>query len=96
MSSLFDKVLAEADNTIKQVMMSAFTINGKRYQAVLDESPNLMQYEDNRINGTTRTLTLFKSSGYQPQMGDLIKQGRAEYIVRGFSFNDKLIILQLE
>lgn len=96
MPSLFDKVLAEADNTIKQVMMSAFTINGKRYQAVLDESPNLMQYEDNRINGTTRTLTLFKSSGYQPQMGDLIKQGRAEYIVRGFNFNDELIILQLE
>ena len=96
MPSLFDKALAEADNTIKQVMMSAFTINGKRYHAVLDESPNLMQYEDNRINGTTRTLTLFKSSGYQPQMGDLIKQGRVEYIVRGFSFNDELIILQLE
>ena len=76
--------------------MSAFTINGKRYQAVLDESPNLMQYEDNRINGTTPTLTLFKSSGYQPKMGDLIKQGRAEYIVRGFNFNDELIILQLE
>lgn len=96
MPSLFDKALAQADAVISSVMMSAFSINGKRYQAVLDESPNLMQYEDNRINGTTRTLTLFKSSGYQPQMGDLIKQGRAEYIVRGFSFNDELIILQLE
>lgn len=96
MPSLFDKALAQADAVISSVMMSAFIIGGKRYQAVLDEMPNLMSYEDNRVNGTTRTLTMFKSSGYSPKLGDVVKQGRAEYIVRGFSFSDELIVLQLE
>ena len=96
MPSLFDKALAQADAVISSVMMSAFIIGGKRYQAVLDEAPNLMSYEDNRVNGTTRTLTMFKSSGYSPKLGDVVKQGRAEYIVRGFSFGDELIVLQLE
>ena len=93
MPSLFDKALAQADAVISSVMMSAFIIGGKRYQAVLDEAPNLMSYEDNRVNGTTRTLTMFKSSGYSPKLGDVVKQGRAEYIVRGFSFSDELIVL---
>lgn len=96
MPSLFDKALAQADAVISSVMMSAFIIGGKRYQAVLDEAPNLMSYEDNRVNGTTRTLTMFKSSGYSPKLGDIVKQGRAEYIVRGFGFSDELIVLQLE
>lgn len=96
MPSLFDKALAQVDAVISSVMMSAFIIGGKRYQAVLDEAPNLMSYEDNRVNGTTRTLTMFKSSGYSPKLGDVVKQGRAEYIVRGFSFSDELIVLQLE
>lgn len=96
MPSLFDKALAQADAVISSVMMSAFIIGGKRYQAVLDEAPNLMGYEDNRVNGTTRTLTMFKSSGYSPKLGDIVKQGRVEYIVRGFSFSDELIVLQLE
>lgn len=96
MPSLFDKALAQADAVISSVMMSAFIIGSKRYQAVLDETPNLMSYEDNRVNGTTRTLTMFKSSGYSPKLGDVVKQGRAEYIVRGFSFSDELIVLQLE
>ena len=96
MPSLFDKALAQADAVISSVMMSAFIIGGKRYQAVLDEAPNLMSYEDNRVNGTTRTLTMFKSSGYSPKLGDVVKQGRAEYIVRVFSFSDELIVLQLE
>ncbi len=96
MPSLFDKALAQADAVISSVMMSAFIIGGKRYQAVLDEAPNLMSYDDNRVNGTTRTLTMFKSSGYSPKLGDIVKQGRIEYIVRGFSFSDELIVLQLE
>lgn len=96
MPSLFDKALAQADAVISSVMMSAFIIGGKRYQAVLDEAPNLMSYEDNRVNGTTRTLTMFKLSGYSPKLGDIVKQGRVEYIVRGFSFSDELIVLQLE
>lgn len=96
MPSLFDKALAQADAVISSVMMSAFIIGGKRYQAVLDEAPNLISYEDNRVNGTTRTLTMFKSSGYSPKLGDVVKQGRVEYIVRGFSFSDELIVLQLE
>jgi len=94
--SPFDDALAQADKVISDVMMSVYVINGKKYKAVLDETPNLMSYEDNRVNGTTRTLTMFKSSGYSPKLGNIVKQGQAEYIVRGFSFNDELIVLQLE
>ncbi|MCR1838447.1 hypothetical protein [Rodentibacter caecimuris] len=80
-------------------MLSVFLINGKRYKAVLDESPNLMgeaYRDDHLINGTTRTLTLFKRSGYKPRLGDVVTQRGQSYIVRGFSFVDDLIVLQLE
>lgn len=97
MPSVFDKALAQADRVIAEVILSVFLINGKRYKAVLDEAPNLGDYRDDQlINGTTRTLTLFKSSHYQPKPGDVVKQGDREYVVRGFSFVDDLIVLQLE
>lgn len=90
--SPFDDALAQADKVISDVMMSVYVINGKEYKAVLDETPKEME----PMNGVYRTLTMFKSSGYSPKLGDIIKQGQAEYIVRGFSFNDELIVLQLE
>lgn len=98
--SPFDDALAQADNVISDVMMSVYVINGKKYKAVLDESPKLMSgnyyTDDYLINGTTRTLTLFKASGYKPKLGDIIISSTEEYVVRGFSFEDKKIVLQLE
>ena len=66
--SPFDDALAQADKVISDVMMSVYVINGKEYKAVLDEEPRVMGGggDDYLINGTTRTLTLFKSSGYKP------------------------------
>ena len=79
-------------------MMSVYVINGKEYKAVLDEEPRVMGGggDDYLINGTTRTLTLFKSSGYKPKLGDVITASNAKYVVRGFSFEDGKIVLQLE
>ena len=97
--SPFDDALAQADKVISDVMMSVYVINGKKYKAVLDESPKLMSgnhTDDYLINGTTRTLTLFKASGYKPKLGDIITSSTEEYVVRGFSFEDKKIVLQLE
>lgn len=98
--SPFDEALAQADKVISDVMMSVYVINGKKYKAVLDESPKLMSgnyyTDDYLINGTTRTLTLFKASGYKPKLGDIIISSTEEYVVRGFSFEDKKIVLQLE
>lgn len=99
MPSPFDNALTQADNVIADVMLSVFLINGKRYKAVLDESPNLMgegYRDDHLINGTTRTLTLFQRSGYKPKLGDVVTQRGQTYIVRGFSFVDELIVLQVE
>ncbi|OOF68293.1 hypothetical protein BKG89_08030 [Rodentibacter caecimuris] len=99
MPSPFDNALTKADSVITEVMLSVFLINGKRYKAVLDESPNLMgdsYRDDHLINGTTRTLTLFKRAGYKPRLGDVVTQREQSYIVRGFSFVDDLIVLQLE
>ncbi|TPH11503.1 hypothetical protein [Haemophilus haemolyticus] len=97
--SPFDDALAQADKVISDVMMSVYVINGKKYKAVLDESPKLMSgnyTDDYLINGTTLTLTLFKASGYKPKLGDIITSSTEEYVVRGFSFEDKKIVLQLE
>ena len=96
--SPFDDALAQADKVISDVMMSVYVINGKEYKAVLDEEPRVMGggVDDYLINGTTRTLTLFKSSGYKPKLGDVITASNAKYVVRGFSFDDGKIVLQLE
>ena len=99
MSSPFDNALTRADNVITDVMMSVYVINGKKYKAVLDETPKVMggNYSDDYlINGTTRTLTLFLASGYKPKLGDVITTKTGEYVVRGFSFDDGKIVLQLE
>lgn len=97
--SPFDVAIAQADKVISDVMMSVYVINGKKYKAVLDETPKVMggNYSDDYlINGTTRTLTLFRSSGYKPKLGDVITASNAKYVVRGFSFEDGKIVLQLE
>ncbi|WP_448756870.1 hypothetical protein [Aggregatibacter sp.] len=97
--SPFDDALAQADKVITDVMMSVYVINGKEYKAVLDETPKVMSgnySEDYLINGTARTLTLFRSSGYKPKLGDIITTTTTEYVVRGFSFEDGKIVLQLE
>lgn len=97
--SPFDNALAQADKVISDVMMSVYVINGKKYKAVLDEAPKVMSGnygDDYLINGTTRTLTLFRSSGYKPKLGDVITTKTSEYVVRGFSFEDGKIVLQLE
>ena len=99
MSSPFDNALTRADNVISDVMMSVYVINGKKYKAVLDETPKVMSgnySDDYLINGTTRTLTLFRASGYKPKLGDVITTKTSEYVVRGFSFEDGKIVLQLE
>lgn len=97
--SPFDAAIAQADKVISDVMMSVYVINGKKYKAVLDETPKVMSGnygDDYLINGTTRTLTLFRSSGYKPKLGDVITASNAKYVVRGFSFEDGKIVLQLE
>nr|DAM33021.1 MAG TPA: ATP-binding sugar transporter [Bacteriophage sp.] len=96
--SPFDVAIAQADKVISDVMMSVYVINGKKYKAVLDEEPRVMGGggDDYLINGTTRTLVLFKSSGYKPKLGDVITASNAKYVVRGFSFEDGKIVLQLE
>ena len=96
--SPFDVAIAQADKVISDVMMSVYVINGKKYKAVLDEEPRVMGSggDDYLINGTTRTLALFKSSGYKPKLGDVITAYNAKYVVRGFSFEDGKIVLQLE
>ena len=90
--SPFDDALAQADNVISDVMMSVYVIDGKKYKAVLDESPK----EVEPINGVYRTLTLFKSSGYKPKKNDRVIINNIDYLVSGFSFNSGTIILQLE
>lgn len=97
--SPFDAAIAQADKVISDVMMSVYVINGKKYKAVLDETPKVMSgnySDDYLINGTTRTLTLFRSSGYKPKLGDVITALNSKYVVRGFSFEDGKIVLQLE
>ena len=97
--SPFDNALAQADKVISDVMMSVYVINGKKYKAVLDETLKVMggNYSDDYlINGTTRMLTLFRASGYKPKLGDVITTKTGEYVVRGFSFEDGKIVLQLE
>lgn len=90
--SPFDDALAQADKVISDVMMPVYVINGKKYKAVLDESPR----EVEPINGVYRTLTLFKSSGYKLKKNDRATINNIDYIISGFSFNSGTIILQLE
>lgn len=97
MFSPFEQALAMADQHIQQAMMNDWQINDQVYLACFDESPNMMNASaDERINGTIRTLTLFKSSGYIAHIGDKVSRGKQRYLVQGFSFMDGLIILQLE
>lgn len=90
--SPFDNALAQADKVITDVMMSVYVINGKKYKAVLDETPKEME----PMNGVYRTLTMFKFSGYKPKKGDKTTINGVDYVVTGFTFNSGTIMLQLE
>lgn len=92
MLSPFDEALAQADNVITDVMMSAYVINGKKYKAVLDEIPKEME----PMSGIYRTLTLFKTSGYKPRKNDRVTIKGVDYVVTGFTFNSGTIMLQIE
>ena len=100
MLSPFQVAMGQADQTIQGVMMSDWKIDGVLYPAVLDETPRIMDTllsrDEPRVNGTERTLTLFQSSGYKPKINHIVQQGAKRYIVKAFSFQDDLIILQVE
>ncbi|MDK9430936.1 phage tail protein [Gallibacterium anatis] len=97
----FEQALAQADKAITDIMMSPWLIDGVIYPATYDEVPQrfegMLQYnEEYRVNGTKRTLTLFKESGYRPRVGDRAEQGDKQFLVKAFELVDQLIILQLE
>lgn len=101
MSNLFEEALAQADKAIERIMMSPWLIEDVPYLAAYDEEPQrfdgMLQYnEEYRVNGTKRTLTLFKESGYRPRVGDRAEQGDKQFLVKAFELVDQLIILQLE
>lgn len=101
MSSPFEQALAKADKAITEIMMSPWLIEGVPYPASYDEEPQrfegiLQPNEEYRVNGTKRTLTLFKGCGYRPHVGDRVEQGNKQFIVKAFNFIDQLIVLQLE
>lgn len=100
MVSLFEQAMATADQTIQQTMMSEWKIGGKTYPAMYDEAPavfdSLMSRDERTINGTARTLTLFRTSGYRPRVDDSVAGNGKRYLVKSYHFIDQLIVLQLE
>lgn len=100
MPSVFDAALSQADKAIESVMMSQWLINGKPYSATYDEAPRIMEgfhsQEEQALNGTLRTLTLFRTSGYKPRLDDRVAGNGKKYLVKSYHFVDGLIVLQLE
>ncbi|MWQ31038.1 phage tail protein [Glaesserella parasuis] len=101
MPSLFEQAFAKADSVIERVMMSEWLINGKPYPATYDEAPHIMEglhvsVDQQALNGTLRTLTLFRSSGYKPRLDHKVVQGEKKYLVKSYHYVDQTIVLQLE
>ncbi|MDD2167376.1 phage tail protein [Glaesserella parasuis] len=100
MPSLFEQAFAKADSVIERTMMSEWLINGKPYPATYDEAPHIMEglhvWDEQALNGTLRTLTLFRSSGYKPRLDHKVVQGEKKYLVKSYHFVDQMIVLQLE
>ena len=100
MPSPFEQALSLADQTIAQTMMSEWLINNKPYPANYDEAPRIMEglhsYEEQALNGTLRTLTLFRTSGYKPRLDDKVVGNGKKYLVKSYHFVDGMIVLQLE
>lgn len=92
--------MATADQTIQATMMSEWLIGGKPYPAMYDEAPavfeGLLSHDERAINGTARTLTLFRTSGYKPKLDDRVSGNGKKYLVKSYHFVDQLIVLQLE
>lgn len=102
MPSPFDQAMATADQTIQATMMSEWLIGGKPYPAIYDEAPavfdgiHIRNETPKVINGTERTLTLFRTSGYKPKLDDRVSGNGKKYLVKSYHFVDQLIVLQLE
>lgn len=100
MPSPFEQAMATADQTIQSTMMSEWLIGGKPYPAIYDEAPavfeGLLSRDERAINGTARTLTLFRTSGYKPKLDDRVSGNGKKYLVKSYHFVDQLIVLQLE
>lgn len=100
MSSLFEQALVSADSVIEATMMSEWLINNKPYPATYDEAPHMMSglhsSEEQALNGTLRTLTLFRSSGYKPRLDDKVVGQGKKYLVKSYHFIDGMVVLQLE
>lgn len=100
MSSPFEQALTQADKAIEQQIMNQWQIGEHSYPAIFDEAPQqfegFIQQEQYRVNGTQRTLTLFRASGYLPRVGDIAKRAEQSFVVKAVSYQDQLIILQLE
>ncbi|MGY6072892.1 phage tail protein [Actinobacillus pleuropneumoniae] len=102
MSSLFDVALSGADNTILNTMMSDWEINGVIYPAVFDESQRTMDgiLSQDELSaagqGTSRVLTLYRSTGYKPRVGDTVSRGVKSYFVKSYYYEDGLIYVRLE
>ncbi|MDE8035738.1 phage tail protein [Actinobacillus equuli subsp. equuli] len=95
MSNPFEQALLKADDIIAHTIMQAITINGADYRAVFDEAPRIMD-QVQAMEGTERTVTLYRTSGYLPRKGDRVSLNGREYRVTAFRFIDQLIVLQLE
>ncbi|WGE69896.1 phage tail protein [Actinobacillus equuli subsp. haemolyticus] len=100
MCSPFEQAMEQADQVIMAMMMSEWQIQGQPYPAVYDESPKVFEglhfNEDTAINGTARTLTLYRSSGYKPRIGDeAVREGKV-FFVKSYYYQDNLLILRLE
>ncbi|WP_386696693.1 hypothetical protein [Lonepinella sp. MS14436] len=103
MASPFDVALLNADKIIEQTIMSACLINGTQYQAVFDEVPKEIEAVNSGyvthnfvLNGAYRTVTLFKTQGYQPKRGDIVTIDDKQYGVTGFGYQDGVLTLQVE
>lgn len=100
MPSPFDLALAQADSVIARTIMSEYMINGKPYQAVYDEVPREFDQVGSNsnwaLNGSYRTLTLFKTRGYKPKRGDVVMIEGKRYGVTGFGYHDGYLVLQVE
>lgn len=99
MSSLFDDALQKIDSVIGRTMMNEWFINGKPFNAVYDEAARVFEglhTEDTLMNGTARTLTLFKASGYKPRINDQVERNGKVFFVKSYYYEDDLLIVRLE
>lgn len=100
MSSPFELAMVAADRDIQNVMMSEWLIRGNPYLATYDEGAKMFEgihtSEESAMNGTARTLTLFRSSGYKPRINDQVERDNKVFFVKSWYYEDDLLIIRLE